>query len=389
MVDTGIRSSHADMGSNTLNPAVAGGWNFGNNVPLSTYPNGDGHGTAVAGIIGARCNNSLGVAGIAGGDNTLGAGVRLYDMTVLQRFPNSPVTVIPASAVASAVVEGAMGWVRSTYGNKLWVINISLGSANRSLGHAVRTCYQNSVVLTASRGNSGDAASGNPLSYPACFPDEWVMSVSACGTDGQIKRPGTGGPLDPTDNNYTSSYGAGIDVMAPGTKRLIRTTGNASNSSYVGFNGTSPAAPHVAGVASLLLSYHNPTAAMAGLEAEDVEQIIQRTASDREKDINNVTLPRGYDYYSRWGLLDANKALGFIDQYTYQIDHTYGVLTPATRGTLPPGCTLTLVAANQTLELDEPYDGVYLRSYGVDVYRLTATFPYQRSSNLAAEILNA
>jgi hypothetical protein len=49
IVDSGIRNSHQDMGPGV----VVGGWNYGNNVPLSTYAYGHSHGTSVAGIIGA------------------------------------------------------------------------------------------------------------------------------------------------------------------------------------------------------------------------------------------------------------------------------------------------------------------------------------------------
>lgn len=394
IVDAGIRSSHYDLGGSTI-PVVVGGWNFGNNVPLSTYPNGDSHGTAVAGIVGARRNNNLGIAGIAGGDNTsTGAGVLLFDMTVLQRFSNNAPAIIPTDALVRALVEGAVGSVRATYGFQLWVMNISLGgetfNPNRVpavLRQAVRTCYQNSVVLAASRGNRG--ASGNPPAYPACFPDAWIMCVSASGRDGQIKRLGNGNPFTPLSDTYTSSYGYGADVMAPGTTALVHITGNASDTDYVSFNGTSAAAPHVAGVASLLLSYHNPSSPVAGLEAEDVEQIIQRTASDRHQDINNVTLPPGYDSYSGWGLLDAYKALGFIYRDRYQIEHAYGSFSPPTRGTMPPGYTLV---GQQILNLDRPFNGTYLQPYLVNVYRMTATFPYQLSSNQAgtiATIVNA
>ena len=378
--DSGIRSTHEDFGGGTATPAVVGGWNYVANAPITNYPSGGPHGTAVAGIVGARRNNLRGVAGIAGGDGTTASGVNLYDMTILNP-DNSGATT---AGIVTALTEGALSSPNATFGFRLSVLNLSVGifasqitpQESALLRQAIKTCHQNRVVVVAARGNDG--ANGNPVEYPACYDDDWIISVSASGTDGEIKRPGNGDPNNMRDG-YTSSYGYGVDVMAPGTTALVHSTGNASDAAYVGFNGTSAAAPHVAGVASLLLSYsiapspRNPNNLRPSLLPEDVEQILQRTASDRHRDIANNPLSPGYDDYSGWGLLNTYQALNFIGKSRREIRHIANLFTGT--GSLPPDAYWTKVVSRQRMFLASGYGSVAAGVYIVDVYKMTATTP--------------
>src|SRR5690606_28750244 len=104
--DTGINWRHEDFGGNSIETRVKGGWDYFNNVhPYDqTTPDQGGHGTPVAGIIGAIRNNEIGVAGIAGGDEENGQeGVALYSMRILG---NASDTMFDVNTVAEAIVEG-------------------------------------------------------------------------------------------------------------------------------------------------------------------------------------------------------------------------------------------------------------------------------------------
>ena len=107
VLDGGIRWTHEDFGGGTLaTSCIAGGWDYGNNRALANSPSqGSSHGTAVAGIIGARRNNARGIAGIAGGNGTAGSGVSLYDM----RVDGGSTNITTVRNIAAALVEGAVG----------------------------------------------------------------------------------------------------------------------------------------------------------------------------------------------------------------------------------------------------------------------------------------
>ena len=70
-----------------------------------------------------------------------------------------------------------------------------------------------------------------------------------------------------------------MDLIAPGSNDLTQTVGIGSESEYVSFSGTSSAAPHAAGVAALLLQYHQDEHGLR-LATEDVEHLLQYGAVD-------------------------------------------------------------------------------------------------------------
>jgi len=118
--------------------------------------------------------------------------------------------------------------------------------------------------------------------YPYSYDDSWIISVGSSGTDGNRLLPG----VNATDY-YFHPKGRNIDVIAPGTVDLNWTTSSIQDSSsnnpnpqpYGKYNGTSSAAPHVSGVAALLLSHYNDTCySELNLDPADVEYIIQKSA---------------------------------------------------------------------------------------------------------------
>ncbi|GJL82223.1 MAG: hypothetical protein DHS20C01_18570 [marine bacterium B5-7] len=250
------------------------GWNFVSDN--NNTQDANGHGTLVAGIIGATTDNGIGIAGINPWAKLLPIKVTNY-----QGNGNS---VDLAAAIGYAVSMGAR------------VINVSLGGEEFSEVEydAVRFANDNGVLVVVAAGNQAkDTAEFWPAGLNGVVT---VAAVSAGNTHARY-----------------SNWGDAVDIVAPGseilslrarhTDPMIFADDNYSpGSNIVGperilyhATGTSFAAPHVAGVASLLFSI-NPK-----LTATQVKRMILQSARDIETP--------GVDQFTGYGLLDAAAAL--------------------------------------------------------------------------------
>ena len=203
IIDTGVDYNHADLKAN-----YAGGYNAVE--PSKTPLDDNGHGTHVAGIVGAVLDGA-GVAGVA-------PQVSLYAVKVL---------TAQGSGSYSAIIDGIQ-WAVS---NNMNVVNMSLGAPQGSdaMRKAVEAAYKAGVTLVMAAGNDS-----GPVNYPAKYPQ--AIAVSASDSSDKIAS--------------FSSRGPEIAVIAPGV---------AINSTYLGggykaLSGTSMASPHVAGLAALAVS---------------------------------------------------------------------------------------------------------------------------------------
>ncbi|MDR5696495.1 MAG: S8 family peptidase [Armatimonadota bacterium] len=215
VVDTGIDNSHEDL------PPVAAQRDFVNNDNNAEDDNG--HGTHVAGTIGALTNNGKGVAGANWAVSLLG--VKVLSATGSGSY----------SAVANGIVWAADQGAKA--------INLSLGGSlpSSTLRNAVDYAWNKGAVLACAAGNSGTKQKTYPAAYTNC------IAVAA---------------TDENDNKASfSNYGADwVDVAAPGV-RILSTMPDTVvylNSQYGyktlydSLNGTPMATPHVAGQAGLI-----------------------------------------------------------------------------------------------------------------------------------------
>ncbi|MDZ8023644.1 MAG: S8 family peptidase [Nostoc sp. DedQUE11] len=233
------------------------GYDFVNDKEQANDDNG--HGTHVAGTIAQATNNKYGVAGIA-------YEASLMPLKVLSAYGGGTVADI-AEAIKFAADKGAD------------VINMSLGGGGESklMKEAIEYAHRKGVVIVAAAGNE----SANGASYPARYPH--VIGVSAIGPDGE-KAP-------------YSNFGAGVDISAPGGseagKILQETINEKGEGVFLGFQGTSMASPHVAGVAALIRA--------SGIkEPDEVLKVLKQSARVIQDD--------GLNYYGA-GQLNAEAAV--------------------------------------------------------------------------------
>ena len=277
VLDTGIDWNHPDIAPNIWsNDQGYHGYNFiaDNWFPMDDNINGyadDGdwlpniytyHGTHVAGVIGAATDNALGIAGMAQ--------VRLMAVKVMN----------DSGEGTDSTVASGLRWATDN-GADVVVMSLGVEGISLPLQNAVNYASSRGVVLVAAAGNSGMSV----LSYPAAFPN--VIAVGA--TDELDRRA------------EFSNFGTDLDLMAPGVN-IYSTQGGGS---YQYLSGTSAAAPHVAGVAALMLSV-NPA-----LTPEEVGEILNQTARDISR--------TGYDTGTGWGVVNAFSAIDAVSDPTVTI----------------------------------------------------------------------
>jgi subtilisin family serine protease len=253
-IDTGVDFNHSELAGRLI---AGKDWYTGDNDPSDE----DGHGTHTTGTM---AGTTVGVAGVSGA----GPHVKVYVQRVCGRRG------CPTSAIVSAIRAAA------DYG--VVAMNLSLGGSSESQAEAdaIKYATDRGALVIASAGNGGTAT----VSCPAC--DVNAISVSATNWKDALA--------------YYSSYGAGLDIAAPGGECYSNTTPEGCiYSSYLGggynwLQGTSMAAPQVTGTAAIVAS-------VTGLRGAALRERILSTADD-------IGDP-GYDTRFGNGRLDSYRAV--------------------------------------------------------------------------------
>ena len=228
IIDTGVDTTHPDLAANCV-----AGYDFINET--SEVRDNNGHGTHVAGIA-AACDNGIGV---------IGANPRALIM---------PVAVLQSDG--SGDVATLIRGIDYAAQNGATVINMSLGtySNSKALRQALERAYQ-SVVLVAAAGNDalGIYPECGQLLYMPSFPAAYsfVLGVQATTNDGALagfSNFDCDGPNFSAESDPYGDEGFNYELSAPGVSILS----TVPNGGYKQYNGTSMAAPLVAGAISAL-----------------------------------------------------------------------------------------------------------------------------------------
>ncbi len=244
VIDTGVDSDHPD-----LDVFTAGALNCSTG---RSADDGNGHGTHVAGTIGAL-DNGNGVVGVA-------PGARIWPVRVLNN---------QGSGSFASIICG-IDYV-TAHAGEIEVANMSLGGTgtddrncgrtnNDAMHQAICRSVAAGVTYAVAAGNESDNAANH---VPAAYDE--VITVSAVadfnGLPGGGAAPTCRADVDDTFADF-STFGADVDLIAPGVCILSTYRGGA----FATISGTSMATPHVSGGAALYKATH-PTATPAAVRS--------------------------------------------------------------------------------------------------------------------------
>lgn len=293
VLDSGLKMNHPDINGRVWknwnessdeqdsdNNGYVGdvfGWDFAND---DNDPTDDqGHGTNVAGIIGAEATNDIGYAG-----------VDWYAKLMICKILEND--------------EGFYSWwtdaIYYAVDNGANVLNMSVGGSGFSamMEEAIDYAHDNGVLVVACMMNEDS----DVVYYPAGYTN----TIAVGSTDPNDERSS---PFHWSETSG-SSYGEHIDVVAPGSYTFgLHYLFDQFYESY--WSGTSQAAPLVAGLCGLLLAQD------ASRTPDEVRTIIQNTAEDQVGDPNEDV--EGFDVYYGHGRVNAYQAL--LQDPTASLEH--------------------------------------------------------------------
>lgn len=260
ILDTGIDLDHPDLAPNIAWAVDATGGGNPNDV--------NGHGTHVAGTIGAIRDN----AGVVG----MYANVDIYAIKVLGNGGRGDWGDLATGIyLACAGPDGIEG-----NADDADVISMSLGgsSATQEVHDAIIHAYNMGIVIVAAAGNEGDGdPSTEEISYPAAYPE--VIAVGATDKDDSV-----------ASFSNTGSY---LEVAAPG----VSIYSTYKSGGYDTLSGTSMACPHVSGLVALIIALNGkmPVGTFDDTGTDTIRGYLHSTALDLG--------PSGWDPAYGYGLI--------------------------------------------------------------------------------------
>ena len=352
VIDTGTDYNHPDLAANIWtnpNEIASNGIDDDNNGVIDDVHgfsavnnngnpmDGQGHGTHVAGSIGASGDNATGVVGV-----------------------NWNVTMIPCQflgADGSGTTAGAIACInyftnlKQNHGVNVRLTSNSWGGGgfSQALSDAIQAGNDAGILFIAAAGNDADNSDQTPH-YPSSYNLPGIISVAS---------------TDRSDNlSSFSTYGAvSVDLGAPGSAILSTTP----NNTYASYSGTSMATPHVAGAAALVWSL-NPELTIAEMKTllmdsgDSLAALTGKTVSGKRLNVKNALDAADPEPGFSLGLTPALQTVTAGDVVTYtlsvnDIADWQGVVNLTANATPAiPGLTLSAVQAvpGQTIVLTAP-----------------------------------
>ncbi|MGN0962595.1 MAG: S8 family serine peptidase, partial [Clostridia bacterium] len=234
-------------------------------------PDSSGHGTLVSGMIFAKTNNNLGIAGM---------------------MPEAELMPLKIFGPDGATVAAAVEAINYAVENGADVINMSFGTSeySDSLASACKDAVDRNVILVAAAGNDGTSENCYPAAYNC------VIGVGALNEDNSRYK--------------NSQYGESVYVAAPGAG--VIGTGTETNT-YVRDSGTSLAAPAVSALAAMAKSIDGE------MTPEEFKQLLADTSTDLGES--------GFDIYYGWGIIDFGSAAKALTEEEPADGHHYSAWT--------------------------------------------------------------
>jgi subtilisin family serine protease len=358
IIDSGIDGGHPEFRQRI--------WQARSWVGGSALTDEEGHGTFVAGEIAAAINNE-GIAGMAFPAQLVIAKIARSDQTIDVR--DEAQAIRWAVSVGARVINLSIGGLRNPF-------NPRVDTFSKVEAAAIQYAVKRGAVLVAAVGNS-DEAPQTPwpyASYPAALPH--VIGVSALSPTGNVPN------FSDRDRIYNDVSAPGQEIYSTLPRALTSFRPLCMNQGYSDCGpdefrhaaGTSFSAPQVTAAAAVLFAL-KPT-----LQADQVVNILERSATDVNAANGCRSCPLLRDSLSGWGRLDVSKAVATLD----------GILPPPDRfepnddaGTQSAKLTAAVTSVKATIDFwDDQIDvyRVYLRKG--QRLRLTLDGPAGATSNL-------